>query len=457
MSSESQGLHLEQKQRLRLSQQQLRFVRLLELNAPELDEAVERELEDNPALKPDDDATPQTAENSSLAYYNPSPLNTDSQEIVIADNSENLYDYLERQIAELPLTDEVRATAEYLIGNIDSNGYLTRSLPLILNDIAVNTGHEIPEDTAEKALSVVRKLDPPGVGALNLQDSLRLQLERLPESPVRDDALAIINDAFTEFSMKHYHRFRALLGLDEKRSREAINLILSLNPKPGAQYSSRSQDPSNIIIPDFIVENRDGELYIALNTRIPGLSVEESFTEAVDALNRNSKEKKKNKGNEFILARYNDAREFIKIFNQRQKTMMMVMTAIAEIQKEYFLTEDVANMKPMMIKDIANRTGLDMSTISRATNNKFVATGWGILPLRHFFSDSIGEGTDLITNRRIEAEIEKIIVEEDKRHPLSDDKLCQVLHEKGFDISRRTVAKYRDRKKIPVARLRKIL
>ncbi len=459
MAVESQGLHLEQKQRLRLSQQQLRFVRLLELTAPELDEAVERELEDNPALEAHENQNQETVDiilPRQNRYYNTDHGNNDG-EIPIADNSENLYDYLIRQVAEHNVAPDVLSMAEYLIGNIDSNGYLRRPLSLIINDIAVETGEEVSAELAQKAFNLIRTLDPPGIGATDLRDTLRLQLLRMSESEVRDDALRIINDAFEEFTMKHYHRFRSLFKFDDRRIKNAVDLILSLNPKPGAAFASRDNDLANIIIPDFIVENRDGNLFISLNNHIPELSIEESFSEAVDNLNRNAEGKKKSKGSEFILQRYNDARDFIRILRQRQKTMMMVMTAITELQKDYFLTEDVAKMKPMMIKDISARTGLDISTVSRATNNKFVATGWGILPMRHFFSDNIGDNNDIITNRRVEAEIEKLIEQEDKRRPLSDDKICKALKDAGYEISRRTIAKYRDRLNIPVARLRRSL
>lgn len=457
MAQESQGLHLEQKQRLRLSQNQLRFVRMLELNAPELDDAVSRELEDNPALEAEETSEEPTEILPKNSYINIRQSEAEPQEFVIPDNSENLYDYLENQAAELTLSSPTREMVGYLIGNIDSNGYLRRPLNLILNDMLINTSIEVPEENGIEALQIIRRMDPAGVGAFDLRDCLRLQLERLPASEEKENALTIINDGFEEFTMKHYHRFRSRFHFSQAQIRNAIKLILSLNPKPGAQFASRDHEPLNIIIPDFIVENHDGELFITLNNHIPELSIQQSFREAVDSLNRNASKQKKEKGSEFIISRYNDARDFIRILKMRQKTMMTVMTAITEIQKQYFLTEDVEKMQPMMIKDIAARTGLDISTISRATNNKYVATGWGIFPLRHFFSDSIGEGDDPLTNRRIEAEIIRLVEHEDKHHPLSDDKLCKALQEKGFEISRRTVAKYRDRKKIPVARLRKLL
>lgn len=464
----SQSLEQHLAQRQTLSQLQLRYVKLLELNTPELEEAVERELVDNPALEADSPASPdevmiQAAKPSDAdathLYYNPQRNHDADHNLPFSppDNSETLLDYLQMQLAERPLPEDVARVAQYLVGNVDSNGYIRRPLHNIIEDMDFNHSMTVNPDVAARALEVVKSLDPAGVGAADLRESLKLQLERLPESDVRNAALAIISDCFDEFTMKHYHRIQSKLKLSKNLTEEAITLILTLNPKPGASFASYNEVATQVIIPDFIVQNRDDELFISLNSHLPELSIEESFAEAVDNLNRSASGRRSRKGNEYIISRYNDARDFIKILRQRQKTMISVMTAIVEIQKDYFLTEDVDNMRPMMIKDIAARTGLDLSTISRATNNKYVATDWGVFPLRHFFSDTIGnEGEkEGITNRRIEAEIERLVSAEDKKHPLSDEKLCERLREMGYDVSRRTVAKYRDRKKIPVARLRK--
>lgn len=465
MSENTQGLHLEQKQRLRLSQQHLRYVKMLELNAPELDEAVERELADNPALEALDTPAPEDEKvversDDTTPYYLRRVRNREADEPVSdytpPDETETLYDFLKHQIAERDVREEVAATADYLVGNMDSNGYIRRPLYSMLDDLAFTQSEEVSLKTGEEALDLIKELDPAGVGAADLQECLLLQLRRMPRSPERDDAIRIIEDQFEAFAMKHYHKIVSYFGMDRERMTSAINLILTLNPKPGASFASGSEQAGNVIIPDLIVENYDGELVISLNNNIPELGIEESFAEAVDNLNRSAAKRKARKGNEFLLSRYNEARDFIRILRQRQQTVMAVMTAIVEIQKDYFLTEDVDRMKPMKIKDISERTGLDIPTVSRATANKYVGTGWGIFPLRHFFSDTIGdpqEGPSL-TNRRIEAEIEKIIAGEDKHHPLSDQKICDILQAKGFNLSRRTVTKYRVRKDIPVARLR---
>lgn len=450
----SQNLELTQKIGIRLSQQQLRFVRMLELNAPELDEAVERELEDNPALGVKEETTEEDRRRYPLFTVRERP---DDYVFSPADESESLYDELLGQLSEKRLSVPVESAARFIIGSLDSNGYLNRNLRDIVDDMAFGPGIEVTMKEAEEALATVRNLEPAGIGAADLRDCLRMQLKRMPASPQRDNALRIINDAYEAFTMKHRHRIMSALHLDSDQTSEAIELILSLNPKPGSALGHDPAEAANILIPDFVVSNEDGKLTITLNNNIPELRIEQSFEQAMANLERTSRGRPK-KGSEFIVSRYNDARDFIRILTQRQQTMMAVMTAIVNIQEEYFMTEDVYRLKPMMIKNVADMTGLDLSVISRVTSNKSVALPWGIFPLRFFFSDSIGdekEGTEATTNRKIEAQISALIEAEDKRHPLSDRKIMEEMQAAGFDISRRTVAKYRDRKGIPVARLRK--
>ncbi|MCM1376841.1 MAG: RNA polymerase factor sigma-54 [Clostridium sp.] len=458
-SKYSAGLQLEQRQRLRLSQQHLRYVKMLELNAPEFDEVVERELDDNPALESKEEETPPESVQDETPYYLRYTRNESADEatteIVAVDDSDTLYDNLIRQISERNVSPEIARIARYLAGNVDSNGYIRRDLVNIVDDMEFNHGIVTDIETARKALDLIRSLDPPGVGARDLRDTLILQLERMPAGETRDDALRILENKFEEFTMRHYQKLISSLGLTRERTMEAVALIRTLNPKPGASFGGSSESLGNVIIPDFIVENRDGQLNITLNNRVPMLGIEQSFEEAVAALKRDAPGRRKRKGSEYIISRYNEARDFIKIIRQRQQTMMQVMTAILQIQYDYFITEDIDRLHPMMIKDIANITGLDISTISRATANKYVATPWGVFPLRYFFSDTIGNEDEGLTNRKIEAEIKSLVDSEDKRNPLSDEKICRALNDKGFDVSRRTIAKYRDRTGIPVARLRK--
>lgn len=452
----SQNLELTQKIGMRLSQQQLRFVRMLELNAPELDETVERELEDNPALGVKGDSS-----DDDTRHYPVFPSTKSDSDYIFSppDESETLYDHLLAQLSERDMTADVETTARFIIGSLDSNGYLHRSLADIIDDLAFGPGIEIRMADAEEALRIVRTLDPPGIGASDLRDCLRMQLSRLPQSETRDNALRVIEEAYDAFTLKHRHRIMSSLRLSEQKVSEALGLILSLNPKPGAALGHDPSDNANIIIPDFIIDVSDGKITISLNNRIPELCIEQSFEQAMAGLERTPKGRPK-KGSEFIVSRYNDARDFIRILSHRQQTLMNVMSAIVKIQEEYFLTEDVYRLKPMMIKNVADLTGLDISAISRVTSNKYVALPWGIKPLRFFFSDSIGEekeGAETATNRKVEAEISSLISAEDKHHPLSDQKIMEEMLKRGYDISRRTIAKYRDRQGIPVARLRKKL
>lgn len=487
----AQDLQLHQKIGQRLTRQQMRFVQLLELNAPELDEAVENELDSNPALeviepaideeKKQEDMTPyylRRASNASQDYptYDFSP----------PDNSMTLYDYLNDQIAEKSISEGVAETARYIVGNLDSNGYLHRPLEGILNDIEINTGEAIPENIGREALEVVRSLDPPGVGGANLRETLLLQLNRLPESQDRNDAIRILTDYFEPFSMRHSHKIVSGLKLDRDRLNAANELILTLNPKPGAPFGNHVETGAETIVPDYKVEREGDDFFITLNNRIPELAVQESFREAMKGVERRRGRPKK--GTEFIVSRYNDAREFIAVLRQRQETMMAVMTAILKIQKDFFKSGDIYSLRPMMLKDISSVTGLDVSVISRSTANKYVDTPWGaVLPLRALFSDTVtqdskgsrgrkgvgskgvenpsstdqrgadeGKNSEL-TNRKIEAMIKALVDNEDKKHPLSDEKIRLELLKSGYDISRRTIAKYRDRQGVLIARLRKIL
>lgn len=459
-----QSLALQQKTVMRLSLQQLRFTKLLEYTTPELEEAIERELEENPALEIDEDQQETVEEIPRYKLYSTNNQGSDDQNYDFSppDSGETLLDALLRQLSERNLPDLTRTTARYIIGNIDSNGYLRRPLSGIINDMAFGPGINVDETTAKQALDVVKSFEPYGVGAADLQECLRLQLIHLPKTPAVKNALDIVENQFEAFTMKHSHKIMAALKLTQEQVREAVEVIKSLNPKPGAAFSS-SLDTSNVIVPDINVNVEDGQISISTSNRIPELTVDRTFSEAVSLMKLNAKKRARKgsekQGNEFILSRFNDAQDFIRILKQRQDTLINVMTAIVDIQKEYFLTQNIYKLKPMMIKDISALTGYDLSVVSRATTNKHVNTPWGIFPLRFFFSDSIGqensEDTEVLTNRKIEAEIKKIVDGEDKRHPFSDEKIRREMVSKGYDVSRRTVAKYRDRTGIPVARLRK--
>ncbi len=476
---DNQHLTQEQTLQLRLTPQQLRYVRLLEMNAAELDEAVEREMEANPALEASPGAPPQSEPaGGGVTRTRRAVYDDDTPQYVIPEEEPNMYDTLEEQLASLPLDEDVERAARYIVASLDGNGYLRRDLPLLIDDMAINHGLHVDEETLRRALDVVQSLEPHGVGARSLQEALDLQLRALPKSQERDDALRVVREQFEPFTMRHYSRLASSLGLDSERVRRASALISSLNPKPGASVGGGTPEGARAIVPDIILNREnDGSLSISLNNRYPELAIQQSFAQAVAEMEAGARERAARDGTrEFVMSNYNDARDFIRVLSQRQKTLIQVMTAILSLQRDYFATEDVYALRPMMLKDIAALTGLDFSVISRASAGKYVATPWGTFPLRFFFSDSKGTdksvktaeaesdekgdagetaSTEIITNRKIEARIARLVEEEDKRHPMSDEKLRRAMAESGFDLSRRTVAKYRDRIGIPVARLRR--
>lgn len=466
----SQSLSQRQTQRLatRLSQQQLRFVRLLELNAPEFEEAVDQELQSNPALEalpePDSDknnVTPKEEDEWERPVWRAPGSSSSSvsfQELPPPEDSPSLYDYLYAQLPEKALSDSEYRAARFIIGSLDPNGYLRSPLSQLQVDMAVSEGIDLPDDIWQNALKAVKELDPPGVGAADLRESLLLQLKRLPESPEKEIALKIISGHFDTFVLKHYDKLASSLRIAPEALQRAIDLIVQLNPKPGAQFEARGSAAANYVVPDFILEETDNGLTISLANRIPELAIEQSFEKALESATPAPGAGRRKKGMEFIASRVSEARDFIKLLSQRQQTLLKVASAILKIQKEYFETRDLYRLRPMMLKDIMAITGFDASVVSRATAGKYLQTPWGIFPMRFFFSDTVGENgadTSALTNRKLEAEIKDLIDHEDKSRPLSDDKLQQAMAARGYEISRRTVAKYRDRLKIPVARLRR--
>ncbi len=469
MEKNSQRIVTEQRLTQRLTQQQLRLVRMLDMSAPELDDEVQREMEANPALEAsDDEAFADSGDTGFVSsdsrwsgYRRQGPASDDYSEMPMADAAPSLYDSLLTQLGQLHLPPDELTAARFIVGNLDSNGRLQRDPAYLVNDLAFSEGVDLPQEVMDKALETVRTLEPHGVGAISLADCLMLQLRYMPASQTRDDAMRILDEQYEAFSMLHTHLLVSRLRISRERVAAAMDLIRTLNPKPGASVDSAPMG-SNTIIPDVIVDTSGREPVISLNNRIPELRISESFSSAERGMDRRARKKRENGDSEFIISRYNDAKDFIKALRLRQEAMMSVMTAIVKLQREYFETEDVYRLRPMMIKDIEALTGQDASVISRFTANKYVSLPWGILPLRFFFSDTVGDNsaeddTDALTNRKVEAEIRRVVDAEDKRHPLSDEKITRTLQEAGLNISRRTVAKYRDRLNIPPARLRKLI
>ena len=377
----------------------------------------------------------------------------------IITNESTLIDYLSEQISEHDLSEKQQTIADYIIGNIDDNGYLTRSVEAISDDIVFQMGIEVDEDEIQSVLQMIRDLDPAGIGAKDLRDCLLLQLERLPGSDDNLLAYKIIDCYFPEFSKKHYDRIIAALKTDKEGFRRALEVILSLNPKPGSLYGGGDNSKAQHIIPDFSVEVDGDNITLTLLNNIPELQIEESFQAMYDDISvKRVRNRSEEEANRFVKDKYELAATFIKMLKQRQVTLFSIMRAILERQKQFFLTEDESLLRPMVLKDIASDTGYDLSVVSRATSGKYVMTQGGIYPLKFFFNEGIRhESGEDVSSREIQSALKEIIEGEDKKKPYSDEVLCTLLNKRGYEIARRTIAKYRERMGFPVARLRKEL
>ena len=377
----------------------------------------------------------------------------------IITNESTLIDYLSEQISEHDLSEKQQTIADYIIGNIDDNGYLTRSVEAISDDIVFQMGIEVDEDEIQSVLQMIRDLDPAGIGAKDLRDCLLLQLERLPGSDDNLLAYKIIDCYFPEFSKKHYDRIITALKTDKEGFRRALEVILSLNPKPGSLYGGGDNSKAQHIIPDFSVEVDGDNITLTLLNNIPELQIEESFQTMYDDISvKRVRNRSEEEANRFVKDKYESAATFIKMLKQRQVTLFSIMRAILERQKQFFLTEDESLLRPMVLKDIASDTGYDLSVVSRATSGKYVMTQGGIYPLKFFFNEGIRhESGEDVSSREIQSALKEIIEGEDKKKPYSDEVLCTLLNKRGYEIARRTIAKYRERMGFPVARLRKEL
>ena len=485
---ENLKLTAEQKLQQRLSPLQVQYVHMLEMNRIEVEEKVRHELDDNPALEVtdaqdrdsgmtsnEDEAGEQyneSAEQMQLADYrdeddipsyrlNISNAGADDdmpEATVVAESS--IIDYLEEQISERELSPVQNAIAGYIIGNIDDNGYLQRSIDDISDDIAFQTGLDVSVEDVNEVLQIVHELEPAGIGASNLRECMLLQLERRSASNINMLAYKVVDKYFDEFSKKHYGKIMSGLSIDEDTFRKVVNEIHSLNPKPGSAFSgAASETHSQQIIPDFLVETDGDTLQLTLLNNLPELQIEESF----DRMYNNTASQTKGNGRQneaaaFVKQKYESASNFIKILRQRQETLYATMRAIVKIQSEFFFTGEESSLKPMRLKDIADITGQDLSIISRAANNKYVSTQWGVFPLKYFFNESMSRDSgEEVSSREVQAILKKVIAEENKDKPYSDEQLCAILKKNGYEIARRTVAKYREKLGLPVARLRKEL
>lgn len=475
-----QNLDLAQRQKTlqHLSPQQVQFVRMLEMNTAEIEEKVRRELDDNPALEAgdvpaethsdSDDGEENFSESAEqlqdadyrseedMPYersYNASNGIAERVSMDINAGDTSPVEALYQQLAETDLTPLEDKAARYIIGNLDANGRLTRSLASIADDIAITTGIDIPAPSMQRAFEAVRAMEPAGIAATDLRDCLLLQLKRRrPLTLELRVAREILDKHFDLLTHKYYKRMQSAMGIDEETLRRALEQIRSLNPKPWAGGDVAAADRMRHVSADFLVERLDdGRYSVSLTQRLPVLDIEQSFR--LDAPDSKSSQAK-DESLAFIRHRREEATQFISLLQRRTQTLLDVMRAIVTLQPDFFAGEEKSAIRPMILKDVAALTGLDLSVISRATAGKYVATGGGIYPLKLFFNERPKDDADT-SSHQIEHAIRDIINGEDGAAPLSDDAICRLMEEKGFDIARRTVAKYRERMDIPVARLRR--
>ena len=480
---------LQQKLLQKLSPQQIQMIKLLEIPAMQMEQRIKKEMEDNPVLEEGEENDLKTDEQEEEFTENDTDI--DDEEFSLEDylededipnyrlsinnysdddrrpempfvSSSGFHAYLESQLGLRSLTERQEMLAQYILGNMDDDGYLRRKLEAIVDDLAFTQNITTTEAELYEILEIVHDFDPAGVGARDLQECLYLQITRKNQSePPVATATRIIKSHFNEFTRKHYDKILKRMNITEEELKEAIDEILKLNPRPGSSYSDPLHHSAQHIVPDFILDIKDGEFMLSLNTHnVPELRINRSYSEMLEmyANRKNRSSKKERDAFTFVKQKLDSAKWFIDAIIQRQNTLMLTMNAIIDYQKEYFADGDEKKLRPMILKNIAEKTGLDISTISRVANSKYIQTHFGIFPLKSFFSEGLQSETgEEVSTREIKNILSGCIEKENKRKPLTDEKLAAILKKKGYNIARRTVAKYREQLNIPVARLRKEL
>jgi len=466
--SQKQILSLQQK----LSPQQIQMIKLLELPTVQLEQRIKQEIEENIVLEEERRSEEDEPKEISVEEYlkeddtpaYKSRLNhfsrDDKQRPVYLTEGRSLQEYLVEQLSYRNLSEREMRLAIYLVGSIDEDGYLRRDLESVADDIAFTVGVEVPVEELERLLGIIHELEPAGVGARNLQECLLLQVEQLPQTTAtRRLAKKILTHHFDEFVKKHYERLIARLQVSEEEFREAIAEIKRLSPKPGNLYAEGGTNTTPYIIPDFLLDYQEGEFQLTLNSyNVPEVKVNRRYVEMIrDMVKADGKVREEDReALQFVKQKIDSAKWFISAIKQRHDTLMRTMQTILDYQQEYFRTGDRSKLRPMILKDIADRTGLDVSTISRVVNSKYVQTQFGIILLKSLFSEAMQTASgEEVSSYEIKTLLQKCIDEEDKRHPLTDETLMNMLNDHGYCIARRTVAKYREMLNIPVARLRK--
>ena len=493
----SQGL--QQKLLQRLSPQQIQLMKLLQVPTANLEERIKEELEENPALEQDeekhdenaDDLKDEFNENGEGEYEEKDGSENDYDNIDVSEyvregdddvadyklrddnypeddekrqlpfkTETSFYELLLDQLGLLKLDEREQRIAEQIVGSIDEDGYLRRETAAIVDDLAFRQNISATEEEIEALIKRIQQFDPAGVAARDLQECLSLQLQRQKDEGRKvDTAMLAIKKYFDEFTKKHYEKIQRGLNLDDDQLKEVMQQIVRLNPKPGGIVSETNKAES-YVVPDFFIYNNSGKLELTLNSRnAPELRISEGYRDMLKDYDRGAKKDKRQKEAVlFIKQKIDAAKWFIDAIKQRQHTLLSTMNAIMQHQQEFFMTGDETTLRPMILKDIAEKTGLDISTVSRVANSKFVQTEFGTYRLKFFFSESLStESGEEVSTREVKKILSDLIESENKKRPLSDERLTELLQEKGYNIARRTVAKYREQLNIPVARLRKEL
>ena len=464
---------LELKQTQKLSPLQIQTIKLIELPIQELEQRIRKELEENPVLdedvakEKDEDEAPREVslseykEDDSIPSYR---LRTDNYskderpQYSTFSVKESFTQSLMEQLGYRNLTEHQYSVASFIVGSLDDDGYLRRSIDSLVDDLSFRANIETDEEEVLQMLKVIQEFEPIGVGARDLRECLLLQIRHCKKSPAVENAVKILEHHFNDFTSKHFQKIMTRMGLSEEDMKAAIAKILKLNPSPGGQIDDSYSDQAQQIIPDFVLEYKDGELILTMpRFSIPELRVNRKYADLLMAA-ANSSEREMKEAAAFVRKKLDSAKWFVEAIKQRHNTLQSTMQAIIDYQREYFIDGDETHLKPMVLKDIAEKTGYDISTISRVVNSKYIETHFGIYSLKYFFSEGLeNQDGEEVSTRELKKALHECVDAEDKHKPLTDDELVVKMTERGYKVARRTVAKYRDQLGIPKARLRREL
>lgn len=463
------------KQVQKLSPLQIQTIKLIELPIQDLEQRIRKELEENPVL---DDETPESKDEDGEEQPREVSLSDIKEDDSIPDYKLRVNNYgkderpeyntfsvkesftqsLMEQLGFRNLSEHQHDIAAFIIGSLDEDGYLRRDIDSLVDDLAFRMNIETTPEEVEKMLHIIQEFDPPGIGARDLRECLLIQLKGLKQTPDVINAQRILTDWFQEFSNKHFQKIMTRLNLSQDEMKAAMARIVKLNPSPGGQIDDSYNDQAQQIVPDFILSLENGELKLTMpRFSIPEIRINKKYADLLmDAAN--SSERQKKEAATFVKQKMDSAKWFVEALKQRHNTLLSTMQAIIDYQHDYFMDGDESHLKPMVLKDIASKTGFDISTISRVVNSKYIETHFGIFPLKYFFSEGLeNQQGEEVSTRELKKVLQDFVEKEDKHKPLTDDELVTLMNEKGYKVARRTIAKYRDQLNIPKARLRKEL